>query len=136
MCVGQTEPDMESCNGEDDDCDGVVDNLIRSCGVGACQRMMLACVLGREVTCVQGMPSTEVCNNIDDDCDGMVDEDLTRPCFSAPTSYLDAGVPLGTQRCSMGLWSACMGEVYPQVEVCNGMDDDCDGVVDNMCRDR
>jgi hypothetical protein len=30
-----------------------------------------------------------------------------------------------------GTWGECVGEVLPQTETCNGLDDDCDGDVDN-----
>jgi hypothetical protein len=29
-------------------------------------------------------------------------------------------------------WGACTGDIVPQVEICNSLDDDCDGTVDNM----
>lgn len=37
----------------------------------------------------------------------------------------------GTRTCADGTWSTCA--VTPQVESCNGADDDCDGVVDEDC---
>jgi len=37
----------------------------------------------------------------------------------------------GTQTCTGGLWEqACVGEIAPQPEICNGIDDNCDGAVD------
>jgi hypothetical protein len=30
-----------------------------------------------------------------------------------------------------GTWGTCVGEIGPQPETCNNLDDDCDGVVDN-----
>lgn len=37
----------------------------------------------------------------------------------------------GTQTCGKdGTWGACVGEVKPTTEVCNGKDDDCDAAVD------
>ena len=97
-------PGTEICNGKDDDCDGLVDE-------GAC------------TSC----PGTaELCNNMDDDCDGSIDEDLQRPCGS------NVGIcTTGTETCSAGAWSTCTGQ-GPQPEVCNGKDDDCDGVVDGF----
>ncbi|MFT5355547.1 MAG: hypothetical protein ACI9KE_002766, partial [Polyangiales bacterium] len=38
---------------------------------------------------------------------------------------------LGRETCEGGTWSACEGGVVSTDEVCNGLDDDCDGAVDN-----
>lgn len=38
----------------------------------------------------------------------------------------------GTQTCtSASTWGECVQTVFPQTEVCNGLDDDCNGVVDD-----
>jgi hypothetical protein len=37
----------------------------------------------------------------------------------------------GTQSCTAGVWSACIGQVVPSGEACNGQDDDCDGTADD-----
>ncbi len=38
----------------------------------------------------------------------------------------------GTQTCTAeGSWGPCVSVTGPQTETCNGLDDDCDGVVDN-----
>lgn len=39
----------------------------------------------------------------------------------------------GLSSCMDGQFGPCDGEVAPVVEVCNGVDDDCDGVVDADC---
>lgn len=36
----------------------------------------------------------------------------------------------GSQTCSGGAWTTCAQVVHPTSEVCNGLDDDCDGEVD------
>jgi hypothetical protein len=39
----------------------------------------------------------------------------------------------GAQRCAGGVWGQCTGAIGPKNETCNGLDDDCDGVVDEGC---
>jgi len=69
----------EACNGEDEDCDGEIDEDLGdfSCGIGACRRTVKACVRGAVSACIPGAPAaqTDGCNGEDDDCDGAVDED-------------------------------------------------------------
>jgi len=66
---------LEICNGLDDNCSGQTDENLgtSTCGVGACQRTINACVGGVPQTCVPGTSSPETCNGIDDDCDGVID---------------------------------------------------------------
>lgn len=52
--------------------------------------------------------------------------DETQPCGSS----VGACRP-GVAHCIQGYFGPCEGDVGPQREQCNGLDDDCDGVVDN-----
>jgi hypothetical protein len=94
-CVGEILPSGEACNGEDDDCNGVVDDLPKlSCGVGACATRLPACFNGAPQVCVPLPPKQEVCNNgIDDDCNGLIDE---APCSCVVVS------PLGSDQNGTG----------------------------------
>ncbi len=134
-CDGATGPGSETCNVIDDDCDGLVDEGNpgggASCGptdVGECESGVMRCVAGG-LACVGGTgPATERCNGLDDDCDGMIDEGDPG---SGATCGDDTGeCSAGVEHCVMGRIS-CVGEIGPTEEVCNGLDDDCDGVVDD-----
>ena len=77
------EPEAESCNGSDDDCDGLVDELAVlavPCAVtsaaGSCPGVMVCGGAAGEV-CSAKTPSVEACNGLDDDCDGGTDEGFT-----------------------------------------------------------
>ena len=82
------------------------------------------------------VPRMEECNNRDDDCDGQIDEDVTQSCYTGPAATRDVGAcRAGTQMCNAGMFGACVGERLPATETCNGLDDDCDGAVDeNLSR--
>ena len=75
----------------------------------------------------------EICNNADDDGDHAVDEGpdglpLRRDCFDGPEGTLDVGLcHAGTQTCTGGQWSECVGQVVPHAELCDDDDWDCDG---------
>ena len=87
-----------------------------------------------------GRITDEICNGHDENCNHLIDEELRRECYSGPIETLDVGVcQRGFQECSRGQWGGfneeeffpdvCVGEVTPSEELCNGADDNCDGVV-------
>jgi hypothetical protein len=132
----------EVCNGLDDDCNGSTDEGLGSttCGIGACQVTVQSCVNGALQPCVPGAPAAvEDCEgNLDDDCDGAVDEGCdcvngsTKTCYSGSAATEDVGVCHGgTQTCVLGHWGACVNEVTPSAESCDGLDNDCNGQLDD-----
>ena len=133
-CVAAT----ETCNGCDDDGDGVADDGLgcvfgtmsactTSCGTSGTRNCMADC--SGFTSCVA---ATETCNGCDDDGDGLRDEGF--PCERGETESCTTGCGTpGTRTCQLdcGGFGACIG-----TEVCNGCDDDGDGVADDgfTCR--
>lgn len=130
-------PSDEVCDGIDNDFDGVTDegtaDLPCQVGQGACLRNGMSTCEGGEAGCTAEMVEgvAERCNALDDDCDGAIDER-----FEGLGDACDTGVGAcfveGEIACLPdGSGAACdavAGE--PDVEICDGRDNDCDGLVD------
>ena len=137
-CVSTGLPD--TCNRVDDDCDGAVDEaepmVGMACGTttGACEPGRTACVRG-VLQCGGGVgPQSELCNSADDDCDGRTDESVAPapiPGVGDRCGATDLGIcAYGTLACTGGALS-CTGATTSRAELCNGLDDDCDGALDD-----
>ena len=137
----------EVCDGLDNDCNDETDEpwptLGTACfaGIGGCkvEGQLVCSVNQREAECdaVAGDPAdAETCDNgIDDDCDQSVDDGC--PC--EPGQEFACGPEEEVGECKIGKQictdqrerGSCEGAVLSTTEICNGKDDDCDGVDDN-----
>ncbi len=124
-------PVPEVCDGQDNDCDGVVDDGLTEACEGACGSGIRVCQMGAWGACQVTKPVPEVCNGKDDDSDGLVDEgfDVGAACTVGQGQCSVQGVKV----CSVdGLEAVCQvqGQGLVGAEVCDGQDNDCDGLVD------
>ncbi|MGB0591482.1 MAG: putative metal-binding motif-containing protein [Myxococcota bacterium] len=159
-CTTHVDASVESCDAEDNDCDGEVDETFKPggvftyedidgtgvplgepCGFGACAGGEAICTEdGDAMTCsTLGAASNEVCNGTDDDCDGTTDEGTTLINDVAALSAAGCkvagvcgqpGVTMAT--CEGGAYSCAYSAPNYQVEesFCDSGDNDCDGLVD------
>ena len=92
----------ESCDGLDNDCNGSIDEGFNAIA--------------------------EICNGLDENCNGLADEG--NPGGGSTCSTGEQGVCSdGTLMCDGG-GLLCARETGPGPELCNGLDDDCDGSTD------
>jgi hypothetical protein len=118
----------EICDNKDNNCDGLVDNGLgtTTCGLGPCLHSVENCVAGATKYCDPKLGAAkESCNAIDDDCDGETDEDLgTIACGQGECAHVQ-------DYCANGKTTSCDPFLGVAAEVCDGKDNDCDGLVDN-----
>ncbi len=118
---------LEVCDGLDNNCDDLVDENLGTltCGKGACTHKIALCQGGQTQFCdpYEGA-AEEVCDGVDNDCDGLTDEDQgTTTCGLGMCSHTVAN-------CSAGIPVVCDTMAGAGAEVCDGLDNDCDGKTD------
>ena len=79
---------------------------------------------------IQGSVLTELCNGQDDDCDGVTDNGDPGSGGACQTGLVGV-CAAGIEHCVSG-GLACEQQVQSSTEVCNALDDDCDGATDGV----
>ena len=150
---------LEACDGIDNDCNGTPDEgfdlLTDASNCGVCgndcafANASASCVDGACVVgdCDDGFydhddedgceyectPDSDVDlgDNLDNDCDGETDEDAICDEGNKDTCGSSVGeCSLGWKECSSGAWTDCSDNVAPSEDICDGLDNDCDGSSD------
>ncbi len=158
--AGVNPSSAELCNGRDDNCDGTTDpgcsctdGTTRDCGpatdVGECTFGSQTCIGGSWGGCVGAVnTSVEICNGRDDDCDGTIDDGVVatgcyrdgdgdghgtggatvqcRDASRAAFGFCPVGWTNNNADCNDGVSAIRPGAT----EVCDGIDQDCDGMAD------
>jgi hypothetical protein len=140
---------LETCNGDDDDCNGFADDSPSDAGAPCGVSNIFPCTFGT-LQCLNGAlscegeinPSTETCNGQDDNCDGDIDLTNGMPPMDAmgtcnvpipPPANATSPCMAGTRAC-IGGTIQCLGSVLPApgaVDTC-GVDANCDGTLTNQ----
>jgi|GEM_PF-3016102 len=131
----------EVCNGRDDNCVGGVDEGFDvggdcTAGLGLCEgdgvKVCNATGTGTVCDAQPDDPENELCDGLDNDCDGFVDEDFGL----GATCQVGVGACLsgqGTVVCLPDKSAGCSAQPgEPSTDVCDAIDNDCDGRVDNV----
>jgi hypothetical protein len=160
---------LETCDGQDNDCDGVKDDNIQdaegnkigeacSLGQGDCEANGRYVCKDGGVACnaVPKRPGVERCDGRDNDCNGIDDDGTPEDCCGrdpgdqtqGERGACGAGVGvcvIGERQCQIadgearGTWGPCIDpattmpviEVGAQAEVCDNLDNDCNGTVND-----
>ena len=106
------------------------------CVMGACTsgyKDLSAAIPGCEYKCPVWPPAANetaaamLCDGTDNDCDGKIDEDFPT---GSPCGETRGECKAGTSSCTNGI-RRCDNAVAPKPEVCNNLDDDCNGTIDD-----
>ncbi|MFZ5364877.1 MAG: C39 family peptidase [Patescibacteria group bacterium] len=122
---------------------------ISTYGIGACRPRIEQCQNGQWVLIQQEiLPQAEQNDGLDNDCDGLLDDGWNqypdppqddeecvdgemKNIYSGPIATFGVGICRpAVEECVDGYWELAQPEILPQIEVLDGLDNDCDGLAD------
>jgi hypothetical protein len=129
---------LEICNGVDDDCDGTTADGVDEPWLGSscdgpdtdlCEEGTYSCVGGVQTCSDLTSDNLDLCDGLDNDCNGSTADGADEPwmgsgCDGPDTDLCDEG----EYSCVGGVQS-CSDLTGDNVEVCDGLDNDCIGPI-------